>query len=313
MSGLHNALNHPNRPGESTLSYLFNAGDAAYTFQQQVFRHLNVRDAWNLRRANRRLNEIVGGVSIQVLNYVTPTRATVSNQNSTLSLLGARCNAIRYPAGLHCTVGPITDVRIAACKGIEAPLNDGRLKCCGDVCSRCVTGIATRLRWLEQEFLKTSGNIDLCRKCQLYETRRHLEGFYSCTCRALINSGWKCPGCRIDTLEQLRETYSTAEWLLYYTYKDRQGRMIVDYKRKWKEHIACPGCGSSMKPSGRDGTAAAVTYCITCKGIEVKATIGPSFQPSRGIAVAPTRRSDRIRAVNAAKPALDFIPTPKSP
>lgn len=311
MSELHGLLNDPNRSGESTLSILLNAGDAAYTFQQGIFQYFNIRDARKLRRANRRLNEIVRGENRQFLEYVAPTVVAVSTRNSTLCLLKARCNAIRCPALIHCTAGPLTDVKIAACKGIPPPLNDGRITCCGDVCARCVTGIARYLKLFEQNLLTVARNVDLCRKCQLYQTRRHLEGFSSCICKALITSGWKCTGCRIDTLDQLDRKHTAAERLLFMTHKDRQGRMIVDHRRRWKGYIACPGCGGSMT-SGRHRAAAAVIYCLTCKGIEVKATIGPSFQASLGIPGAPTRRSDRIRAVNAARPALDFIPMPVS-
>ena len=44
MSELHHTLNDQTQRLESTLSFLFNAGDAGDSFQRDIFQYLNIRD-----------------------------------------------------------------------------------------------------------------------------------------------------------------------------------------------------------------------------------------------------------------------------
>ncbi len=305
MSELQRLLNDPNRPGESTISILLNSGDAAYTFQEGIFRYLNIRDARHLRRANRRLDEIVRGEVRDILKYITPNVAAVTYQNSTLRLLGGRCYGKRLPADIGCYIGPLDSVYIASCTGIPPRLDpNGAQPCRGDICRRCVRSAARYFLPDEQHRIQKGHEVPLCRKCHLYEIRRNPEGFSSCICRGLMDCGHRCHACRYSTLIQLLESDQKANNLLRQTHKDRQGNRYI--RNTTRQRLPCPGCGSAVHDP--DGAAAAVVYCMSCKGIEVKATSGTSFQASRAVPVVPTRRSSRIKAINAAKPALDFIP-----
>lgn len=297
-----------NDPGESYLSILLNSGDAAYTFQQEVFRWLNIQDARHLRKVSRRLNEIVCGEPRDILTHVSPNVATVSTENSTLRLLGAHCNGERLPSGRRCNVGPRDNVHMAICTGIPPPLDpNGMAPCRRDVCRRCVRSAARHFSADEQHRLSKGHEVDLCRTCQLYETRRNPGGFSSCICSTIMHNGYKCDACRYSTLIHLIDKDHKATILLLQTHRDRQGNMFARNNIRRRKKLACPGCGGTVRDP--DGAAAAVICCMACKGIEVKATTGTSFQASRAVPVAPTKRSARIAAINAAKPALSFTPS----
>ena len=117
MSGLHTALHNPSIPGESVLSFLFNARDADETFQKEILQHLNRHDALNIRQANSRLNAILRGRPILINRY--DSRGNLAYQlpnNSVLYALGARCNGRRIVgngASVPCNTAPLDDIRIA--------------------------------------------------------------------------------------------------------------------------------------------------------------------------------------------------------
>ena len=117
MSGLRAALNNPNVPGESVLSFLFNAGDAGETFQAEILQYLNLHDAFNLRQANSRLNDVLKGRPKIVNRY--NSRGNLAYRfptNSILHALRAQCNGTRLKrnrTNVPCNVGRLEDTRIA--------------------------------------------------------------------------------------------------------------------------------------------------------------------------------------------------------
>ena len=178
MSELHSILGDPGRKGESTLSILLWSGDAAYTFQQEIYRYLNISDALRLRRTNKLMNQIVRGETRDILTYHTPHVAAVESQNSTLRLLGVRCYGKLLPAHVDCPVRPLDEVNIKSCTGVKPPLDpNGVQRCRGDICTACAEDAAHHLRESERNRMDKGHEIALCRRCQLYEVRRHPGGF----------------------------------------------------------------------------------------------------------------------------------------
>ena len=256
MSDLHSVLINSLQPLESTLYFLFNAGDAGDTFQRGILQHLNIQDAWNLRKANSRLNQIVKGVPLwQVrdskgnLVYTRDRPATQINPsvNSTLRWLGARCGGKRFPGFVRCQTRRHTDIQVKFCTRIPAPINrypHRSSPCCNHVCVLCVDNAANQYRPLENIAIGQAQR-SLCQRCQLYEARRHPFGYSSCVCSSSSPDCWVCYSCRHEILKQVYSRKSRKVELLSKLHRDRQGRKIVDPNRPEACKPRCPGCARS--------------------------------------------------------------------
>lgn len=322
MSDLHSILTDPLQPLESTLSVLFNSGDAGDTFQREFFQHLNIEDAWNLRMANSRLNQIVKGAPLwQVLDSsgnLVYTRNRPANHdvppvhNSTLRWLGVRCGGKRFPGLVRCQTRCDTDLQVKLCTRIPAPLDRyprRDFQCCILVCVLCVDNAANQKRPLENIAISQTHQRPLCQRCQLYEARRHPLGYSSCVCSSSSPDCWVCYSCRHEVLKQVYSRKSRRMQSLSKLHRDRQGRKIVDPNRPPASKPLCPGCARSFTiGKSRDPEVSLVTYCMSCDGVVVKPSLGPDFQPTGLVPVQATKASARIAAKYAAMPPLDFTP-----
>lgn len=243
-----------------------------------------------------------------------PTNSTAPTTRSTLRWLGARCNGERFPGRIPCQTDPLTSLQVKTCTGIPPPLNASPPRaypCCGDVCTSCVSSVANHWSGLESQAIRKAHRTKLCRQCQLYEARRHPCGYSGCVCRSLLSDGWKCWSCRHETLRQVRNK-STRQWTLIREFhRDRQGRKISDPDRPPTSKPVCPGCARSF--INRDLQISHVTYCMSCNGVIVKASVGPDYRPTELMPTRPVRWSARIAAKYATTPPLDFkaIKTPR--
>lgn len=319
MSDLHRILRDPSQPLESTLSILFNAGDAGDTFQREIFSYLNMWDARNLRLANRRLDQIVRGVPVWQtrdkkgkLTYTrdrpaNPTNPTV--YNSTLVWLGARCNGARFPGLIPCQTGPQTNIEVRYCTRIPPPLNANPPRgrpCCDEICTLCVINAANQWTASETLTIRRNREMKLCGQCQLYEARRHPYGYSGCNCRSLLRDGWMCWSCRHETFKQISNNGSRKRRLIEHLHRDRQGRKVSDLNRPRASTQLCPGCARYFR--NRDPQVCHVTYCMSCDEVVVKPSLGPDYRPTRLMPVQPVRWSKRIAEKYATMPPLDFTP-----
>lgn len=243
MSDLHQVLNDPSKQSESTLSYLFSAGDAGLTFQRNIFQYLNIHDAKNLRMANSRLDEIVSGETMWEMYDrngnpfyerkppANPTAFPI--QNSTLLWLGARCNGQTFPGPTPCPTNPMTDIKVKRCTDVPTPLNRNRplrLPCRGDVCRFCITNAANNLFAMEIQVLRQAHETRLCKRCQLYEARRNPYRKSDCNCQSLLRGDWRCWPCRHETRQQIGRRTVARKRLTRQLHRV-QGRKILDSKR----------------------------------------------------------------------------------
>ena len=122
-----------------------------------------------------------------------------------------------------------------------------------------------------------------------------------------MDNGHRCDICRISTVQQLLRRDRAAHDILHRIRKDRQRNIFKVNSARMRLCLPCPGCGDTLwnRYSSRND---AVVYCMACNGIEVKATLGDYYKSTVAVPIAPTRRSARIRAINLAKPAIDFLP-----
>lgn len=319
MSYLQSILNDPSRRSESTLSILFNAGDAGDTFQREIFQYLNIHDAINLRVANRRLNQIVRGVPLwQTLDSrgnIVYTRNRPASpfmnsvHNSTLRWLGARCGGARFPGLVPCQTGTLTDIQVKFCTGIPAAMDRNRPRassCCENVCVLCVVSAANQFRPVEDQEIRQAQQRSMCRQCQLYEARRHPFGYSGCVCRSLLDNGWLCWACRIGVIRRINTRRMGKVSLLSNLHRDRRGRKIVNPNRPSASKPLCPGCARSFVDQNPHRSH--VTYCMSCDGVVVKPSRGPNYHPTELVPIRAARASKRIAAKYAAMPPLDFTP-----
>ena len=232
-----------------------------------------------------------------------------------------RCNGRRphpYPSYRTdpCNTAARARVTHRFCDQLYGRLNTpaARAQCVGLVCQRCVD--ASRNALIDEEnYVDQNLRLRaLCTTCQSYEARRHPNGFSNCHCIKNLSRrpryGWKCHICRREALDILKQAYNnTQEWLLEIG-RDRQGRFVWHPTRFFfRDKDPCPGCGRPI-PLGNidDGVEETVSYCTSCGGIDVKATEGQGWRATRISQRAPLRYSARLRALNAAKPPLTFIP-----
>ena len=319
MSDLHHVLNDPTQPLESTLSFLFNAGEGGLYFQREIFQYLNIWDARNLRIANRRLDQLVRGspmwTTYNSQGNLVYTLTPPSNpppppiRNSTLHWLGASCNGDSYPGATPCQRGPLANTQVKLCDRISAPLNHKparRLPCSGNVCIHCVTNLANRWSPSEQQTIARAHRAQLCGQCQLHEAKRHPQGYSSCICPSMWHNRWICFQCRHQTRVQIEGKRVDQERLISNLHRDRQGRKILDSNRRRRARLPCPSCARSFVD--RSLRPNHVTYCTGCSGIIVEPTLGPNFVPTNVMPIQPTRWSGRLAAKHAAMAPLNFAP-----
>ncbi|KAM0794771.1 hypothetical protein BDR22DRAFT_672339 [Usnea florida] len=334
MSALHLTLHDPIQPLESTLSILLNAGDAAYTFQSEIFRHLNVRDVMNLRLANSRLNYIVRGVpmwevveanSERRFTRTRPAGAAVGgSHNSTLRLLGRTCGGERLPGNIPCGTGPRDDVRVRNCTHVPVQLGADpypprvyprTFPYYVRICEHCISNALGSQIASETNRINGNRRVRLCWRCQLFEARRHPDGYSGCVCRSLLNAGWMCFNCRKKTeirivqrghakLRMLSELHRDGQGRKYLAPKPNKDGHLLDPSRVSPDELPCPGCARSFVDS--DLQTPHVEYCTSCDGVEVKPSRGPSFHPTKLVPRPPQRKSQRIIHKYAAMPSLDF-------
>lgn len=233
-------------------------------------------------------------------------------RNSTLHWLGARCGGLRFPGLVACQAGPLTSVQVKRCTGIPPSLNPTTprrmIPCSDDICNLCVVNAANQQLALVARTMLNAHQILLCRTCQLYEARRHPDGYSGCICPSLLQGGWMCWSCRDETRKQIGNKDSQQrDWVIKKLHRDRQGRKICDPNRPQRSKPLCPGCAarSFTRPSVLGNH---VTYCTSCRGVDVQPSRGPNFVPSRLMPVRPVRRSSRLAARDAEMPPLDFQP-----
>ena len=316
MSDLQSILSDLSQPLESTLSFLFNTGDSGDPFQGRILQYLNVWDAMNLRLVNRRLDQIVRGVPVWqthglhgnlVYTHNRPANLTNSTTyNSTLVRLGARCNGLHLPGLIPCQTGPQTNLQVMHCTRIPPPLNPNPPQgppCRGEVCSMCVLSAATHWAPLETLTISRNTRTELCEQCQLYEARRHPYGYSNCSC-PLPRAGWLCSSCRHGAVLQRIARGNRKRVLISQLHRDRQGRKTLGPSRQFASKLPCPGCARSFVD--RRLQAPHVTYCMSCDGVVVQPSLGPSYLPTALMPVQPRKWSGRIAQKYAAMPPLDF-------
>lgn len=323
MSDLQKILQDPSKPLESTLSFLFNAGDAGDTFQHQIFQYFDIRDARNLRIANRRLDQIVKGVPLWERQdghgnlFYTRNRPADPNvlpsRNSTLHWLGTRCCSprfIHFIAHALCRIDPRTNPVIKRCSLVPPRLNvnpPGRRPCCDHVCDLCFVSTVNRFLPLGLAHIRRAHGTDLCRRCQLHETRRHPLGYSGCVCPSLLQDGWMCYTCHLASHGLMsRDILRKSSDVIPYLHRDRRGRKFCAPSRPKRARSPCPGCARSF--TDRSVLPNHVTYCKICGGVDVKPSWGPGFVPTKVMPVQPVRRSARIADRLARMPPLDFQP-----
>ena len=329
MSALHHTRHDPL---ESTLSILLNAGDAAYTFQREIFRHLNVRDVMNLRLANSRLNHIVRGVPMweivaangeRSFTRTRPAGAAVGgSHNSTLELLARTCGGERLPGNIPCGTGPGDDVQVRNCT--HFPIHLGAdpypprvyprtFPCYVRVCAHCISNALGSQIASETNRINGNRRVRLCWRCQLFEARRHPDGYSGCVCRTLLSAGWMCFNCRKKTEMKIVQRGHSKLRMLSRLHRDGQGRKylapnkdgrLLDPSRVSPDLLHCPGCARSFIDRGRQSPH--VEYCTSCDGVEVKPSRGPGYNPTKLVPRPPQRKSQRITQKYAAMPPLDF-------
>ena len=306
------------RPGESLLSILFNAGDAGDTFQKRILGHLNAQDRRNMRSTHRRLRDVLRGRQCVMtrrnargeIEVVRTHDGRPNIANSTILWLGGRCYGKRLPSYRDCDVSPRSNVRVANCTGIlrVSGLAPSYLPYYKSVCPYCVVSVANILHADEDRLLQRSCKARLCRHCELFQLTRNPNGLNTCDCRRLITDGWKCWVCRGEIFTQFQRKYSIAHYVLRDTHRTRDGKMVYKPRSRPQRFLPCPGCGRSnvdRKPNVNHS----VTYCLICKGLEVAPTLGPAYQPTPLIPQQPTRRSARIAAQYAEAPGQSFVPS----
>lgn len=321
MSDLPRGLSDPPPRRESALSFLFNAGDAGPSFQREIFQHLSIGDVRNLRLANSHHDQIVRGEPMWMVpgNNGNPTfsltppanPAPPPVYNSTLNLIGSRCNGVRSPQS-PCQTGPLTIHQIKRCRGIPAPMNSNHngLQCIGDICFHCVTNVANYSNAAETLSLTRGYQTKLCRQCQLREARRHPHGYSNCICPSLLRRDrWLCFPCRYETKAQMRGKRVGHEHDIGFMHRDRQGRKVLDTKKfRRRGNLPCPGCARTFVDRNGNPDLNHVNYCSSCRGIVVKPMLGPTYQPTNLMPTQPTRSSARLAAKYAAMPPLDVRP-----
>ena len=326
MSTLRSALNDPNNPSDSTLSFLLGGtGVAAPFFQREIFQHLNKSDAKNIRLANRRLNAIVRGEPLwevqdaqgRAFHTTTPPHPNVPPVgNSTLHYLSPRCNGERFPGKTPCPTGPQTNVQIKYCTGVPPPLQGSpqfyaKFPCCRKYCANCVTSYATWQYGNESGTRDRAREVKLCNQCQLHEAKRHPLGASTCTCRSLLNQGWQCWACRTLTNRGINKGALRGKKRVSAYHRDRRGKKILALRKRPRAKMPCPGCARSFVDSAPGVINLPMThvqYCASCDGIVVRPMMGANFKPTHLMPKAATRFSERLRKKYAAMPALNFQP-----
>ena len=321
MSDLHGVFSDPSPRPESTLSFLFNAGEAGLYCQREILQYLSIGDARNLRLTNRRLNQLVRGAPMWVIagnhgnstySFTPPSNPAPSPvHNSTLQWIGKRCNGMRMPLLRPCQSGPLTVRQIKRCRGVPAPLNPsrrGRSACSGDVCFRCVISVANHSSSNETGRIRLGYETKLCGQCQLHEARRHPYGYSGCICRSMLGSRWMCFFCRHETKIQMGNKRVNQKHRISCLHRDRQGRKVLDSNRRRWTKLPCPGCARTFVDRNKNPGPDHVTYCMSCDGVIVKPMLGPKYQPTNLMPTLPTRWSERLAAKYAAMPPLDFTP-----
>ena len=293
--------------------------NSQFCAEREILQYLNIYDAINLRLTNGRLNEILRGGPLwhtrDSRGNLVYTRSKPVNQithpvhNSTLRWLGVRCGGIRFPGRVPCHTGPLTNLQVKSCSRIRAPLDPNARRafpCCEDVCKPCVVSAANHFCPVESQAIRQAHQRSLCRKCQLYEARRHPLGYSGCGCRSLLKDGWLCWSCRHEISKQINSRRIRKISLLSNLHRDRQGRKVVDPNRPSASKSLCPGCARSFVD--QNPQVSHVTYCMLCDGVVVQPSLGAGFSPTELVPVRAARASERIAAKYAAMLPLDFTP-----
>ena len=265
----------PPSAGQRLLETILNRNEHEIT--KSLLGHLNLYDYMNLRT---RLNsQILHNVDpIQLLNqnrapWVPPPPNTQPPATDYLRRwLGAHCNDQRYTPNapiaqrsLPCTNGPMSRIRIEACKHANPtgnppgnpPLHAPFPTESFNVCDPCVwswrfytyTEVMRRIPG-RRSILCKSHSLSLRRQDQIYP----IPG---CRCTRNINAGHKCRGCRLDTETSTYRVGDDRKNVLFrthisYTEKGRKGRKTLvvksDVAKNRRARPACPMPGCGKKP-----------------------------------------------------------------
>ena len=252
-----------------------------------------------------------------------PAGAAVNgNHNSTLLLLGRPCGGERLPGNIPCGTGPRDRVVVRNCSHV--PLQVGAepypprvypraFPCYVRVCEGCISNALGFQIASETNRIQGNRRVRLCWRCQLYEARRHPDGYEGCVCRALLSEGWMCFNCRKKTEMKIVQRGHAKVRMLSELHRDGQGRKylvpnrdahLLDPSGILPDELPCPGCARSFVDL--DLQRPHVEYCTSCDGIEVKPSMGPNYYPTKLVPHPPKRRSQRIIKKYAAMPPLDF-------
>ena len=314
MSDMQRILSDPSQSLQSTLSILLNAGDAGDTFQREIFQYLNIQDVRNIRMANSHLDQIVRGVRLWQTRDIVgnlfysrnrPANATtLPTHNTTLRWLGGKCNGVLFPGQNPCQTGPL---QVNRCTGVPPPLNPSpphRFACRRDVCTVCVTNARNYFRPAEAGIVRQTRQVKLCRRCQLYEARRHTNGYSGCNCQTMLRGRWMCWSCQHETRVQIYAKANNKATLIRNLHRNRQGEKTSDPSRRPRSKPVCPGCARYFVD--QNPQPGHVMYCTSCNDVVVQPTSGANYQPTTLIPNQPARQSPRLAAKYAAMPPLDL-------
>lgn len=302
------------RPGESLLSTLLTAGEAGLTFQQLIFAGLHIDDAINLRLTSRRMNDIVKGHDRSIQHGTPGGFPILGIHNSTLLWLGRKCNGTRFPGAAPCHLTPLTEGegwKLFDCDGTPPPLDPASVNgdCCGETCTDCKDNV-TPYVVARMVVLRThpATSAALCMHCTRQAVRRYPYGYGGCICMGL-RRGHRCWVCDYDIYAQLRKRAVDALEILTHVHRNRQGRIFHRPDKPRLRMVPCPGCGRVHYNRNQNFVA---TYCLSCNGLNVAATIGTHRIANSVVPGRPTRRSERIRNRMAREPTigLDVVQHP---
>ena len=302
MSDLQRVLRDPSQPLESTLSFLFNAGEADLFYQCEIFQHLNLWDALSLRTTNSRLDQMVRGVSLWATHDAQgniiytrnrpPNTTTPVIRNSNLQWLGVTCNGERFPERVPCTTMSLTNRQVKRCSEIPNPLNRNptlRLPYAGDTCRDCATSSADYLNPIKADTMNRARRTGLCGQCQLPRGEtpppRPLAWPLELPMPILDSRRLEMLPVRTrnrkTTFKQKHESN-----VLDLEPPSRSSREVFhDSNRRRRANLPCPGnARSSVR---RHPGPSHVIYCMSCHGIIVKSIEGPIFSPRIFFALRP--------------------------